>query len=150
MPGWFVRPQTSRLDLSDGQWLIVKQRLTAGEQRAAFARMYLAGADGRLRVHPLESGLAQITAYLLDWSLTDDDGKPVAIRDLSAEDLTTVLDNLDPDRFTEIKLAVERHEEAQLAARAEKKKAIPAGETEPGKTSPSPSDVDGLSMTFAD
>ena len=32
----FVRPETERLELTDGDWMLVKRRLTAGEQRRAF------------------------------------------------------------------------------------------------------------------
>lgn len=117
----FVRPETATLTISNSDTLTVKRRLSSGEQRAAFARMYLAGVDGTLKVNPLQTGVALITAYLVDWSLTDDDGHRVEIRGASIEELTAILDGLDPDSFTEIKDAVERHEAAMSAERLEKK-----------------------------
>ena len=45
----FVRPDVTVLHISEGDTLTVKRRLNAGEHRAMFARMYLAGVDGQLR-----------------------------------------------------------------------------------------------------
>lgn len=118
----FVRPETKTIQISHGDWLLVKKRLSAGEQRAIFARLYLAGADGALRVNPLQSGLAQILAYLLDWSLTDDNGQQVVIRDKSADDIAHIVDGLDPESFTEIREAIQRHEETMADEREEEKK----------------------------
>lgn len=138
----FVRPETLNLKLSDGDWLLVKRRLNSGEQRAAFARMYLAGIDGTLRVNPLQAGMARITAYLLDWSLTDDDGKPVVIREQPIDSVVAALDSLSPEDFAEVTGAIEKHEQAMAAESAEKKR-IRAGEPTSAPTSPSLSDVDG-------
>ena len=145
MTSWFITPETDRLDLSDGQWILVKRRLNRGELREAYARMYLAGADGSLKVNPLATGVAMVTAYLLDWSLTDDAGKPVAIRGLSPDNLTSILDCLDPERFGEISAAIDAHIDAVDAARAQEKKLRngDAGAT----TSPSPSGVAGRLTT---
>lgn len=116
----FVRPDTRILTLADGDRLIVKQQLNAGEQRAAFNRLYTQGPDGKLRVDPMATGLNLILAYLIDWTVSDDDG-PVPIRGLEGEELTAILNRLDPASFTEIKEAIERHEMAVAAERAEKK-----------------------------
>ena len=83
--------------------------------------MYTPSIEGTLRVDPLASGIAMITAYLLDWTLCDDQG-PVDIKGLSLDDLTNVLDNLDNETFTEIKNAVEAHEAAMIAVRLQEKK----------------------------
>ena len=138
----FVRPDTTVLHISDGDTLTIKTRLNAGEQREAYARMYRAGIDG-LRVNPLQTGLALITAYLVDWSLRDDDGVTVPIRGLSVGDLEDVLNGLDPESFTEIKVAIETHEEAARAAREEEKKRR-AGLTDDAATSTSPSAAAGV------
>jgi len=69
----FVRPETCRLLLASGESLTVKKRLTHGEQRAAYARMSVAGPDGRRIVDTLQHGMALVTAYLVDWHLLDDD-----------------------------------------------------------------------------
>lgn len=121
MPSRFVRPDTAVLKISHGDTLTVKRRLNAGEQRARFARMSLAGVNGALNVNRLQVGLATITAYLLDWSLTDEENRPVVIRDLSEADLATRLDLLDPDSFNEIREAIEAHEAAMETERAAEK-----------------------------
>lgn len=138
MASRIVRPETTTLQISAGDWLLVKKRLNAGEQRAMFARMYLAGVDGLLRVNPLQRGLAQITAYLLDWSLTAPDGAQIVIRDKPIEVVVAALDALDLESFAEIRLAVEAHEEAMTTAREQEKNG-PDGEKASRATSLSPS-----------
>ncbi len=142
----FVRPDTTVLKISDGDTLTVKRRLTSGEQRACYARMYLAGVDGQLRVNPMETGLALVTAYLVDWSLTDDADTRVEIRGASIDELTSILNNLDHESFVEIKQAIEAHEVAMVVERTEEKKRM-AGATNGLAISPSRSGPDGASNT---
>lgn len=140
----FVRPELVTLPLSDGDSITVKKRLTAGEQRDAYARLYLAGADGVLRTNPLQSGLAMMTAYLVDWTLADESGARVPIRGLTVKELEDVLNALDPADFVEIKDAIQAHELAQRDEREAQKK-MPHGARVDGPTSPSPSAADGAS-----
>ena len=140
----FVRPETKTLTLGNGDTLLVKKRLNHGEQRAAFARLCLAGADGTVRVNPLSTGMAQVTAYLLDWSLKDNDGRQVKIQGVSVDDLTAALDNLSPEDFAEIRAAIEDHEAAMAAERAQEKNERDGVPNEPA-ISPSPSAVAGAS-----
>jgi hypothetical protein len=118
----FVRPETRTLTLANGDQLTVRARLTAGEQRAHFARIYRANGDGRLHPDPLMLGIGMVVAYLLDWTLTDDAGARVLIRDLSTDDLQQVIDALDPDSFAEIRAAIDAHDTAMGAERAAQKK----------------------------
>jgi hypothetical protein len=118
----FVKPETRTLHLDDGETIVVRRRLNAGEQRAMFQRMYVAGVDGRLKVNPLGTAMATVTAFLLDWSLCDDDGQPVAIAGLSPDDLVPMLDALDPDVFSEIRRVIDAHADAQEQQRQEEKK----------------------------
>lgn len=118
----FVRPDTKILKISNGDTLTVKCRLNSGEQRAAFARMAVAGVDGEMRVNAMQVGLSLVVAYLVDWSLTDEDGNVVEIRDQPPETVTAALDALDVESYTEIKNAIEEHDEAVRAARDEAKK----------------------------
>jgi len=138
MGDWFVRPETTRLELSDGQWILVKRRLNAGEQRAAFRRQYTPNPDtGKLQVNPDGIGIAMVTAYLIDWSLTDHRDAPVEIAQQPFEVVLAALDNLEDDRFDEIKTAIEAHDAAQRKAREQEKK-LRAGVTTSPTTSPSP------------
>jgi len=138
----FVRPETTRLDLTEGDYLVVKTRLNAGETREMYARMYVHGDDGRLRPNPRQTGLAKILAYLVDWSLTDLEGKPAVIRGRPEDEVTACLNNIDPDSFGEILAAVEDHEQATATARAQEKKRRDGGRGDE-VTSPSPSAVTG-------
>ena len=144
MASRIVRPETTTLHISAGDWVLVKKRLNAGEQRAMFARMYLAGVDGLLHVNPLQGGLARITAYLLDWSLTAPDGSQIVIRDEPIDAVARALDALDTESFGEIRLAIEAHEEAMAKAREQEKNGQ-GGETASPAISPSPSAVAGAS-----
>src|SRR3954471_22097962 len=115
----FVRPETTVLSISDGDTLTVKNYLTHGEQSRAYARMYRAGGEG---VDPQMVALSMVLAYLLDWSLTDDAGQQVLIRDKSDDDVRAVLESLHTDDFDEIREAIKAHEGRMAAARQEKKR----------------------------
>ena len=119
----FVRPETVKLDLSHGDWLLVKKRLTAGEQRHAFARIVKKMELGeKTQIDPEATGLATMVAYLLDWSLCDDTGAGVPIRDQPASLVEAALLALDPDSFREIHDAIQAHEDREAAALADEKK----------------------------
>lgn len=135
-----VIPETTRLDLSRGDWLIVKKRLNAGENRAMRKRGL--NADGV--VDRFEAGVATVLAYLLDWSFTDPSGKPLAIRDKTSRDIEDAVDALDPESYTEILRAIEAHETRQQQEREAEKNAQ-AGETNTAGISPSPSGPAGHS-----
>jgi hypothetical protein len=138
-----VRPLTERLLLgTTGEWLLVKKRLNVGEQRAYFARLYIAGADGIMRANPLNIGAATVLAYLLDWNLTEDNGEPLpSIRDESPDAVATILDSLDPETFAEIREAIDAHVDKETKAREQEKNAK-AGRTTSAETSPSLSAAD--------
>jgi hypothetical protein len=123
----FVRPDTRTLTLANGDQLTVKARLSAGEQRAAQARMYAPHPLGGFHRTPLAVLEGAVVAYLLDWTLRDDADRAVVIRDLSPADLQRVLDQLDPVDYDEIKSAIEAHETAMQAERDEQKKTQTGG-----------------------
>jgi hypothetical protein len=112
----FVKPETVRLELSDGDWIEVKKHLTAGEARkvaAEFIGRYL--PDGS-RVPNMDLlGFQGVLAYLVDWSF-EDDGKrqPITI---------DTIKGLTPDDFKEIDEAIDKHIEAMTREIAEAKKA---------------------------
>lgn len=134
--GRFVRPETVTLHISDGDTLVVKKRLNTGERRAMFAAMATEGEDGDLKLNRLKVGIATILAFLVDWSLRDDEGKPVVIRDQPADIIMAILDALDTDSFKEILDAIEGHERTMAAEREQEKNARRGG-TESPATSPS-------------
>lgn len=139
MGSWFIRPDTRRLPLSEGQWILVKQRLSTGEFRAHLKRSSYLDEAGRRHLDLLTHGLSLVVAYLIDWSLDD-----VVIRGVSESDLIAVLDNLDPARFTELKTAIEAHETAMDLER-EQEKNVTAGAMHSAAISPLPSAAAGPS-----
>jgi pectin methylesterase-like acyl-CoA thioesterase len=109
----FLKPEVVRLNLSHGDWITVKRELTAGEQRRVFARTAKpVNAGEKVEIDLEKAGLCKMVAYLIDWSFTDDAGKPVAIRDMPAEYVMDMLNNLDGESFTEITAAIDAHEKA--------------------------------------
>lgn len=136
----FVRPETVRLDISNGDWLLVKKRLNAGEQRQVYARLMkpvtgtlAGGASQTFELDPVKATLSNILGYLLDWSLTDDEGKPVVIRGKSETEIIAALDALEGESFAEIQRAIADHETAVADARRAAE-AVPFGESESSVT----------------
>lgn len=120
-----------------GRYIDVKKRLTAGESRKMFAQVVRDMTAGeRARLDPERIGVSKLLAYLLAWSLTDDDGHPVPF---SPE----ALDSVDPDVYADMIKAVDWHEEVQDAARSAEKNG-PDGATPSSTTSSLPSVADGV------
>jgi hypothetical protein len=102
----FVTPEVVRVALSDGDWIEIKRRLTVGERRRILSRAASGGisSDGaRVHVDAAEMAFARVEAWMLDWSFTGLDEKPVAYS-------PAALKNLDPETFTEIESAIDAHE----------------------------------------
>jgi predicted metallopeptidase len=110
----FVRPEQTTLTIEQVDTLTVRTRLSYGERSDQYARMYSAGLDGKVIRNAFAGGLALVGAYLIDWSLKDDDGVPVAIKHEPIDVIESVLRSLDPESFAEIVKAIEDHEAAQL------------------------------------
>lgn len=132
------RPEETLLQISQGDWLLVKKRLNAGESRRIFARMVKSIKPGEtekpddkvkadVEYDVRQMGLSKAVEYLLDWSIKDDENKPVVIRDRSPKDLEAALESLDLESFNEITKAIEDHEAAMEAELAQEKK--PQGTT---------------------
>jgi len=137
-----VEPLTTTLAISDGDTLVVKRQLNAGETRAAFARMAVAGIDGARRVDSMEVGRSLMVAYLVDWSMVDPRGHVIPIRDQPPEAISAALESFDSDTFAEIREAIEAHDAAVRAARDQEKNGR-GGENGSSAISPSPVSVTG-------
>ena len=131
----FVKQTEIRLPLSDGDYLIVKERLNMGEDRDRTGAMVSVNPYGRREVDPLKYPLATVQAYLVDWSLTDDEGRIMPIRHAPPEEVAAILTTLDPDDFQEILAAIEAHETRVTAAREEKKRTTGATASAPSSRS---------------
>jgi hypothetical protein len=132
------RPVTERLELSQGDFLIVKQDLTAGEYRA-FLRAATrplalsAGTTPQMELDPIAAGEAMVLAYLLDWSFQDADGRPLVIADQPPAVVRAALDHLDSAAYMEVQRAIQAHQAATEAAREAEKKTLSGG-TGPDRT----------------
>lgn len=135
----YRKQEDQRLELAEGDWLLVRRHLTAGEERDAQARVikassFKAGEKPELDLEHL--GIAQAVAYLIDWSITDADDKPIRIRDQSYAFVAAALRAQTPESLREILEAVQAHDEAMVLERAHEKK-VRTGESVPDPISTS-------------
>ena len=122
-----------RLELSDGDWVLVRQELTYGQQR----RLAGAGLSGvpqalaeqgqgeSLSIDLAAFDIERLVTWIMDWSFVDADGGHVVV---SRE----AIEALHPDTAAELQQALDAHVEA-----LEAKKGAPAGGSIPAATSPS-------------
>jgi hypothetical protein len=121
----YRKQEELRLELSEGDWLLVRKHLTAGEERDAHMRVMKAGTfkPGEPPELDLEHlGIAQAVSYLLDWSITDADDKPIRIRDQPYGFIAAALRNQTPESLREILEAIQAHDAAMTAEREQEKK----------------------------
>ena len=99
----FIKPDSTRLPLSDGDWVEVKKLLTYGEQQR------LSGsALTTLKSNPGSVGggnefgldwelynVRRLQIWIVDWSFRDENDRPVKITQ-------EAISSLDPDTVTEI------------------------------------------------
>lgn len=113
----FVQPEVTRLSLSTGDFLDVKRELNAGEYRHLFADMVRDGMrPGEPAIlDPERVGLTRILAFLVGWSFTDFDGRPVPVSEAA-------LLKCHPAVFREIAETIEAHEREQDRQREERLK----------------------------
>jgi hypothetical protein len=130
-----------RLELSDGDWVSVRQELSYGQQRRLAASGLTgfdqaAAAGERLRVDLAAYDIERLVLWLLDWSLEDADGDHVVVSREAVE-------ALHPDTAAEINAALDRHIEGQEA----KKAPTPGGPSRPRATSSSAAPSAGRGTT---
>lgn len=141
-----VRPKFRRVTISDGDWLLLKEQLTHGEQQEAFARKYVADVMGN-RLNLRLVGMDRVLAFLVDWSLVGLDNQVIDIRGKSTDEVEGALNSLDTESVAEIRTAVEQHEADMEKERAERKNSQGIANAS-SVTSPSPFAVTGASSGF--
>ncbi len=132
----FADGSAVRLELSEGDWVLVRAELSYGQQRR-LATVGLTGVPAvlaetgqgeQLTVDWARFEVERLATWVIDWSFTDADGDHVVV---SRE----AIENLAPETAAEINEALDRHIGA-----LEAKKAPPApGPSRPGATSSSAS-----------
>lgn len=127
----FASGAAVRLDLSDGDWVLVHAELSYGQQRrlaaAGLTGVDASAAEGdRLRFDLAAYDIEKLVTWVMDWSFRDEEGARV---DVSRE----AIESLHPDAAAEIAGALDAHIK-ELEA---KKAPAPTGGTRPGATSSS-------------
>lgn len=151
-----VLPEAVKLTLAEDEWILVRKKLTVGERHDSYEHMYLrnpdgsyvVNADGRLVVGPVNSRMALVLCYLVDWSLTGPDDLPLGIRGESVETVKSILRSLDEETFEAIAAAITTHERSIATARLAQKKTRNMKPVS-APTSPSPSGPAGPSERSA-
>ncbi len=116
-----VRPKTKRLDISDGDWILVKEELNAGEYRDMLQACAKETPSSDVpEFDQMKLGFEMIEAYLVDWSLEDEiegeNGETTVVKlELTPETICA----LDFETFQEIQSVISEH----VNASAEEKKA---------------------------
>lgn len=102
----FVQPNTVRLDLSDGDWIEVKERLTYVENQRLYGGMVRSINTNQdineLGVDVARFNILRLETWIVDWSFRDEHDKPVPVS-------RSAIENLDPDSAREIDAAIDRH-----------------------------------------
>jgi len=136
------RPDTDTIAISGGDTLTVKRFLTAAEFRElvrASTKPVRLGAgtpagDIAMEVDPTESGLQTVLAYLVDWTFTDFDGRPLVIRDQPRAVVRAMLDVIDAESYMEVQRAIQAHD-SSMRAFVESEKKMTGGARAPEPTS---------------
>jgi hypothetical protein len=120
---YLVPPTTTRLSLTGGDTLTVKQQLTAGDTLDLFDR---AGdvSKGVAGLSPIKVGVGLVLAYVVDWSLVDPQGRLLPWRDAGLPERETMLRGLTFEKFSELLAVVTQHD---TAIRQEKKRTAAGG-----------------------
>lgn len=110
-----VKPETTRVDLSAGDWVDVKRCLTVGEESdVAFKAMKAIGPDSRAEIDGALMRFLMAATYIQGWSLLDYEGRPIAWPVQKAlEDRVAVLRALDRATMEELEAAIAAHRETQ-------------------------------------
>lgn len=137
------KPETETIAISGGDTITVKKFLTAGEYRAVVdasikplrldAAAGLNGQNFGVEINFTESGLATVLAYLLDWTFTDFDNRPVVIRDQPRAVVRAALDAIDAESYMEVQRAIQTHDKS-IKAFMEAEKKMMSGPVTPDPT----------------
>jgi len=121
-----VTPERVRLPLSDGDYVDVKKRLTAGEYRKLIYDQFKDTPVGeKATLDYTKVGTSKLLAYVLGWSFVSViDGQPIPYDPQDPEELrrSALDDLLDQETYRELLEAVTAHETREEAALEAQKK----------------------------
>lgn len=142
---------TKTLQLSDGDWIEVRMRLTSGEDRL-MQRLTAKGyqkksestdggdAEWRIDYDVTKYAPVRIASYVTSWSIRNFKGEPIPLpANYSLEKRVQIVESLDEDTVGEMDDAILEHIRTQKEAREEEKKARAGGSIAPASEATSPS-----------
>ena len=72
---WFVKPETTKIELEDKEWICVKNELNYGEQANLIREAQVKiGPGGPEAPNPMNTAIPGVLAYVVEWSV-EVDGK---------------------------------------------------------------------------
>jgi hypothetical protein len=111
----FIVPNTKRLDLSDGDWVEIKEQIGYGEAQrlsgAMLRTVKTAAGDNEVGVDFARYAVLKLQTWLVDWSFRDEADKPVPLSPAAIE-------NLDPEAAEAINDAIDAHLAERNAGKA--------------------------------
>ena len=117
----FVQNDVDRLELSDGDFVVVKRELNLEEERRIMARMAKTVKAGeKLELNLEQVGIAEVLEYIVEWGgpgFQDSNGRLVPFS-------AATLRNIRTDKFREITDALEAHKTLQAAFREAEKNGL--------------------------
>ena len=112
---WFVKPAVARLDLGDDQWVEVKEQINYGEAQrlsgAMLRTVKTAAGDNEVGVDFARYAVLKLQTWVVDWSLRDEEDKPVPLSPAAIENLT-------PEAADAINEAIDKHVSERNAGKA--------------------------------
>lgn len=116
----FAAVTTTRLDLSGGDWIEVKDELTYGERLTLSNAPFVGNRDGLAIIDYTRYHLKRMEIYITDWNLAGPDGK-------TTEPSPALFALLDEESADEINRAIDAHIVSKLG------NAATTGKNEPEK-----------------
>ena len=109
----FVTPESVRLPLSDGDYILIRRRLSTGERDDMLSMMLPYVTPGQTaQINSKDARQIAVATYLLGWSAA----APMS-PDLPVQERIDTLRTLDPAAFDEIEAAITAHNAREDAAR---------------------------------
>jgi hypothetical protein len=131
----------TRLDLSNGEWIEVKDQQTVRDEKEVHTYSNDGMAADSYKYNIVKHRIATAAVRIKKWSVTNDEGKviPWPGPGSTFKERIEVIENLYEKQGDMISAAITKHLNALLAAEAAEKKETQDGATDSGQSSPSAS-----------
>lgn len=129
MQDWGIKSTTTRLELSDGNWIDVKDELSVRDERdrVGYASDGVSSDGQTYRINATKFEIAQAAVYIVNWSATRN-GQPWAwLANASFKDRVAVIESLPKHALEAISRAIGAHARESKEADADSKNASAGG-----------------------